>query len=272
MRIALAGKGGAGKTTISATLARLLAQRVPVVAVDADSNPNLAAALGVPPGKVTQQAVLPSGMVSRRRDGAALKDSVEAVLDRHAVVAAGGVRVVLMGSPAHAGEGCLCSAHATVSALLADLGERPGSATVIDMEASPEHLSRGTARHVDTLLLVTEPYYRSLETVRRLALLARELPIPSIGVVANKVRAEGEFEAVAEFCERHDLELVARIPRSDAVLDADTAGVPLLDRVSAGGADGGGAEVVAAVAALADRLLAHSQRDTATTGLTVQGA
>jgi CO dehydrogenase maturation factor len=250
VRIAVAGKGGAGKTTISATLARLVARERTVVAIDADSNPNLAAALGVPPGALPGSAVLPTGLVSRRLDGPALRDDVEAVLASHAVTAPGGVRVVLMGAPAHAGEGCLCSAHATVSALLADLGERPDVVTVMDVEASPEHLSRGTARHVDALLLVTEPYYRSLETVRLLAGLARELPIPRLGVVANKVRSDSDAEAVEAFCERHDLELLARIPRSEAVVDADVAGVPVVEH--------GATEFVAAVGALAERVLGVS--------------
>lgn len=255
MRIALAGKGGAGKTTIAATLARLLTARASVVAVDADSNPNLSAALGLAPAAVTGEAVLPAGLVSRRIEGPALTSPVESVLDSHAMSTSDGVRVVLMGAPAHAGEGCLCSAHATVSALLADLGDRPETVTIIDMEASPEHLSRGTARHVDTLLLVTEPYYRSLETVRRLADLARGLPIPRVAVVANKVRSSSDRDAIEEFCERHGLELMAAVPRSEAVVDADTAGGTLLDRVCSGEAGGAGADVVTAIQVLADRLL-----------------
>jgi CO dehydrogenase maturation factor len=261
MRVALAGKGGAGKTTISATLARLLAARGEVVAVDADSNPNLATALGLSPDSATSHAVVPHALVSRRADGAALKDPVEAVLQRHALVTADGIRVLLMGAPDHADQGCLCSAHATVSALLADLGGQPDVAVIIDMEASPEHLSRGTARHVDTLLLVTEPYYRSLETVRRLAQLARELPIPAIGVVANKVRNDDELEAITEFCGRHGLELLAVVPRSDAVVDADIAGVTLFDQLLAAGSDGAGHDVMAAVTGLADRLQAAAMAD-----------
>ena len=98
-----------------------------------------------------------------------------------------------MGKPAHAEEGCLCSAPAVASGLLGDLGG--DTMTVIDMEASPEHLSRGTTRHVDAVLLVAEPYDRSLETVRRLAALARDLPIARIATVTNKVRSAADAEA-----------------------------------------------------------------------------
>ncbi len=227
MRIAVAGKGGAGKTTISATMARLIARSgTPVCAIDADSNPNLGSALGVT-GPV---AALPATIVSRRLDGPALKEPVERVLERHTASGPDGVRLALMGMPAHAHEGCLCAAHATVSATLGDLASHPELVTIVDMEASPEHLSRGTARHVDVLLIVTEPYYRSLETVRRLAALAAELPIARVAVVANKVRQASDEDAVRAFCERHNLELCGVVPYSDAVVTADLQAAPVIDR------------------------------------------
>ncbi|MBA2318597.1 MAG: P-loop NTPase [Euzebyales bacterium] len=236
MRIALAGKGGAGKTTIAATLARLLASDgFDVVAIDADSNPNLASALGVATDDANQAPhALPSSIVSRRLDGPGLKDGVDAVLAAHGVVAPDGVRLAHMGMPAHADEGCMCAAHATVSSLLADLGDRPRGMTIVDMEASPEHLSRGTARHVDLLLLVAEPYYRALETARRLAALAAQLPIARVAVVANKVRGEADGEVITAFCERHDLELLAVVPWGEEVLDADAARQPLVEAAASG--------------------------------------
>ncbi|MDQ3974250.1 MAG: cobyrinic acid a,c-diamide synthase [Actinomycetota bacterium] len=248
MRVALAGKGGAGKTTIAATIARLAGGLgFPVVAIDADSNPNLATALGIAPERAAQVPYLPGTLVSRRLGGPSLTEPIDAVLDRYAVAGPDGVRLALMGMPAHADEGCLCSAHATVSAVLSDLGSRPETVTVVDMEASPEHLSRGTARHVDVLLLVAEPYYRSLETTRRLAQLAGELPISQVAVVANKLRSASDADAVEEFCARHRLDVVAQLPWSEAVVDADRHRVPLVQR-----ADG---EVVAAISGLVGRLL-----------------
>lgn len=225
MRVALAGKGGVGKTTVSATMARLAArQGRTVLGLDADSNPNLALALGA--GQMP--AGLPADLVSRRFDGPALRVPVEKVIGEHGLSAPDGVRVLAMGSPAHAGEGCLCSAHATVSALLADAG-RSEMDVIVDMEASPEHLSRGTARHVDVLLLVTEPYYRSLEATRRLALLAAELPLDRVAVVMTKLRSPGDAEAVEEFCERHGLAVAGRVPWSQAAVSSDVAGQALLD-------------------------------------------
>lgn len=227
MRVALAGKGGAGKTTVAATLARLAARAGRrVVCIDADSNPNLAVALGIAPERAP--AALPPSIVSRRFDGPALTSPLDDVLAHHAVVGPDGIRLALMGMPGHADEGCMCSAHATVSSTLAELGGRDLLA-LVDLEASPEHLSRGTARHVDVLLLLAEPYYRSLETVRRMAQLAAELPIPRVEVVANKLRDDTDRDAIAEFCERHGLELVGGIPWDDDVLDADRDRVPLTE-------------------------------------------
>jgi len=230
MRVAFAGKGGAGKTTIAATLARLAARRgTDVVAIDADSNPNLAAALGVGRATAAALAGIPAGTVSRKLTGPSLNVSLDEVLHSHGTEAPDGVRLLLMGEPAHAGEGCLCSAHAAVSAVLADLGESPGTLTVVDLEASPEHLSRGTARFADLLVLVTEPYYRSLEATRRLADLSAELPATRTVVVVNKVRSSADGQAVAEFCDRHYLISLGEVPFSDAVVDADRAALPLLD-------------------------------------------
>jgi CO dehydrogenase maturation factor len=244
VRVAVAGKGGAGKTTLSATLARLAAQRGHrVVCLDADSNPNLAVALGIagdqPPGS------LPVSAVSRRLDGPALSEPVHDLLAQHGTPGPDGIVLASMGMPAHAEEGCLCSAHGVVRAALADLAD-PDTVTVVDLEASPEHFSRGTARHVDVLLLVAEPYYRSLETVRRMAALASELPIPTVGVIGNKVRDEQDRDAMEAFCDRHNLALLGLVPWDDTVLDADRARTPLAEVAPDG-------PVVAAVAALLDR-------------------
>ncbi len=247
MRLALAGKGGAGKTTISATLARLSARAgIPVVAIDADANPNLGVALGVDAASAQALRPVSPALVSRRIGGAGLTEPVERVLERHAVRGPDGVRLLGMGAPAHADEGCLCSAHAVVSSLLEDLAA-PDRLVVVDMEASPEHLSRGTVRHVDVICMVAEPYYRSLETVRRMALLVDELPVERLAVVANKVRSSADEQAIGEFCDRHGFELVGSVPWSDEVVAADRARVPVVDWPAA-------APVVVAIADLSGAL------------------
>lgn len=236
MRIAIAGKGGAGKTTLCAAASRLAARAGHrVVAIDGDTNPNLHAAIGIDPA-ADLPPFLPASLVARRFDGPRLTETIDDVLARYAMPAPDGVHLLRMGMPQHADEGCLCSAHATVSAVLADLAAGVGdgdggqrTVTMLDLEASPEHLSRGTARHADVLVLVAEPYFRSLEAVRLQASLAAETSIGRIVIVANKCRTAEDSAAIDQFCARHELELIASLPWSDAVLDADGALTSLLD-------------------------------------------
>lgn len=251
LRVAVAGKGGAGKTTLSSTLARLFAREGhDVIVVDGDSNPNVATALGIDREHAEAIQPLPMGLVSRNLKGnAALKEPVMDIVRRYGGAAPDDVHVLKMAMPAHADEGCLCSAHATVSALLADIEELDNTISILDLEASPEHLSRGTTRHVDALLLVVEPYYRSFETAKRMAALAAELPIPVVGVVANKLRSPDDASAIAEYCTRHGLTLLGELPWSTEVLDADKAEIPVIDYDPSG-------PVVVAVSKLRERLSA----------------
>lgn len=101
--------------------------------------------------------------------------------------------------------------------------------TIIDMEASLEHLSRGTVRHVDALLVVTEPYYRSLETARRTFPLAGGLGINHLYTIVNKIRSPEDERAVGDFCRRNEMEIIARVPFDEAVMEADQNGRSLYD-------------------------------------------
>lgn len=101
--------------------------------------------------------------------------------------------------------------------------------TLMDMEASIEHLSRGTVRHVDALLIVVEPYYRALETAGRIVPLARGLGIPRIYGIANKIRTSQDEAAVKAYCKNHELELIASIPFDENVTEADRTGRAVLD-------------------------------------------
>ncbi len=97
------------------------------------------------------------------------------------------------------------------------------------MEASIEHMSRGTIKFVDVLLVVLEPYYRSLETAGRIVPLARGLGIPRIYGIANKLRSLQDEEAVKAYCRNHDLELIATIPFDENVVEADRTGRAVID-------------------------------------------
>src|SRR5262245_5869583 len=120
--------------------------------------------------------------------------------------------------------------------------------TVVDLEAGLEHLSRGTARHVDTLLLIAEPYFKSLEAAQRSFALAKDLGIVRIYMVANKVRSSRDEETVREFAGRHAVEVVGVVPFDPAVVEADERGVGVMDQAP-------DAASVVAIRRLADQLL-----------------
>jgi CO dehydrogenase maturation factor len=121
--------------------------------------------------------------------------------------------------------------------------------TIVDLEAGLEHLSRGTARHVETLLVVGEPYFKSLETASRSFALAKDLGIAHVRMVANKVRTPRDEETVREFAARHGLPIAAVVPYDEAVVSADERGMALIEYQPA-------APSVAAIRRLADDLVA----------------
>ncbi len=117
----------------------------------------------------------------------------------------------------------MCGAHAAVRHLLGGMQES-NVITVIDMEAGLEHLSRGTDRHVDALLVVAEPYFKALETARRCVELGRELKIPRVAAVAIKFRSNRDLEVVRKYAASHNIEILAEVPYDDEILSADLAG------------------------------------------------
>jgi len=100
---------------------------------------------------------------------------------------------------------------------------------VVDMEAGLEHLSRGTGRHVGRIVAVLEPYYRSMETARNVVLLATELGVPDIVVVANKVRDDADRTAITEFCRAHGMRLVGEVPYDLALAEVERSGQAPID-------------------------------------------
>ncbi len=223
MKLAVAGKGGSGKTSISGTLARLFARRGhDVLAIDGDSNPNLALTLGVDPDLMDAVPTLPADLLRRTGDGGIeLTRSFDEVAATHSLEAPDGVRLLVMALPKYAGTGCLCSMHAVVKTLIQAAPTGEHDVTILDTEASPEQFSRGTTQHADGVLTVVEPYYKSMETGRRMAALALDLGIPEIGIVANKVRDEHELEAVQEFAEANGLRIAGVVPFDGNMQDAE---------------------------------------------------
>ena len=119
--------------------------------------------------------------------------------------------------------------HATVRSVIGAASEADEDVCILDTEASPEHLSRGTARYADTMLTVVEPYYKSLETGRRMAMLGTDLGLERVALVANKIRDERELRAVEEFAEKHGLEVAGVVPYDEQLPEAERAEAAPLD-------------------------------------------
>ncbi len=119
--------------------------------------------------------------------------------------------------------------HATVRSVIEVAAGNEREVCILDTEASPEHLSRGTARYADAMYAVVEPYFKSLETGRRMAALANDLGLEKVALIANKVRDDKELAAVQEFADKHDLEVAGVVPFDDRLPEAERAGTAPLD-------------------------------------------
>ena len=143
----------------------------------------------------------------------------------------------------------MCGAHAAVRHLLGGMMQAEHPVTIVDMEAGLEHLSRGTGRHVDTLVVVLEPYYKALETGRRAAELGKELGVSRVVAVANKLRDADDAAAVRDFARSNGLSLAGEIPLDEEIRKGDLAGRAPIDLP--------GSPAIAAIATLADHILDH---------------
>ncbi len=235
MKIAIAGKGGVGKTTISGTLCRVLGQiGNKVLAIDGDPNPNLSTVVGIDKD-ATPPPRLSTDIIERVEEGEKswrfqVKMPFDEILGTYGQNAPDNITLLMVGAPEKAGTGCMCGSHTVVRELIhsALTAENQGI-MVVDTEASLEHMKRGTSRHVDKIFTVVEPYYRSLEAASRFAKMARELGIKEVEAIANKVRTEEDEQAIRDYCKKIDLPIAVMIPFDEKVTDADLRGVSVMD-------------------------------------------
>lgn len=199
MKLAIAGKGGVGKTTLVALLAREAAVRgYRVLAVDADPDSNLATTLGF------SQPIVPLSEEDRlvaERAGSGglirLNPMVNDILDRYSVER-NGIRLLVLGGIRRGGGGCACPANILLKALLHHLLTKQSELILVDMEAGIEHLGRGTVEAVDALLAVVETDRRTLETAERTVRLAREIGIERVFAVGNKIKGADDETVIRE--------------------------------------------------------------------------
>lgn len=257
MKIGVVGKGGAGKTTVSAMLSRALSERGRrVLAVDTDSNPNLGISLGLDPVQTEAVPTIPRSVVVGARGDL----TVSEIMSDYAVATPGGVALMSALRVTHAGAGCTCGGHATVRSLLSQALESEVTDTVIDMEAGIEHLSRsgGTLAHADVLVLVMEPSYKAVITARRTIALAADLGIGAWLGLGNKAADAGQRDALERLCRRLDVPLDVVLPASADLVKADRLG-RMLERSAA-------TEVWQGVEELADLLLSVDAEGAAPAG------
>lgn len=225
MKLAIAGKGGVGKTSITGTLARMMARRGRrVLAIDNDLNPNLSLTLGIPASRLSGLPTFPAEIVRRNDDGVyELAMSLAQICESCAVPAPDGVSLLVSAEPREAATGCLGAMHMAVRGIIAAAPDGEDDVCIVDLEASTEHLLVATAEHADAMYAVVEAYGKSLETGRRVAVLARDLGLPRVGLIANKVRDERDVATVAAYAERHGIDLIGAIPHDDCFHQADRA-------------------------------------------------
>ncbi|MFC1813407.1 AAA family ATPase [Thermodesulfobacteriota bacterium] len=225
--IALAGKGGTGKTTVAGMLIKYLLKKdlTPILAVDADSNANLNEVLGLDVDETLGDARenmkkgnVPSGMT---------KDIFISMKLEQAVVESDGYDLIVMGQPE--GPGCYCAANTLLTGFLEKLTNNYPY-IVMDNEAGMEHISRLTTKNVDLLLIVSDTSRRAIQAATRINELAKSL---NIGVsksclIINQTK-NSPPDAVFDMINKVGLELAGTIPEDDTVYEFDLNGRPTVE-------------------------------------------
>lgn len=233
MKIAVTGKGGVGKTTLSSVLARLYAEEGrPVLCADADPDANLGLALGFTEEEL--QGLTPVSQMSdliAERTGAEkggygaffkINPRVDDIPDRFALEK-NGVKLLAMGTIDSGGSGCVCPESVVLKRVMSNLVLGRDEVVILDMEAGLEHLGRGTADFVEMFIVVVEPGARSVQTYKNVRRLAADLGVQKTRVVANKVRSDEDEEFLRSNIPEEDFLGVIRY--SAGVIDADRSAV-----------------------------------------------
>jgi len=237
-KIAVTGKGGVGKTTVTSLLAHTYAQQERrVIVIDADPSPNLAWALGFPPELVSQiTPIAEMEALIEERTGAKpggvggwfkLNPQVDDIPERFSAEHRG-IRLLQLGTVKKGGGGCICPESVLLKTLVTHLLlDRSSEEVIMDMEAGVEHLGRATAQAVDAFLIVVEPGRRSLQTAELIQKLATDIGIPRLYLVGNSVRDERDRQFISEY--GPDLPILGFLSYSPEAIEADMQGVSVFE-------------------------------------------
>lgn len=239
MKLAISGKGGVGKTTFAALLIRTLSRDGRrVLAIDADPDANLAAALGIADAdKITPIADMKDlvfertgaqpgsigGYFSLNPKVDDLPEALSAKLEN--------IKLMRLGGVSKGGAGCICPESSLLKALVRHVVLQRDEVVVMDMEAGIEHLGRATAKAVDKLIVVVEPGRRSIDTAGHIKQLASEIKLNNIAVVGNKIRGPKDEAFLKEHL--NGFEFLGFLPFDDALIEADLQGQSPFDVDSA---------------------------------------
>ncbi len=237
MKLAIAGKGGVGKTTLAALLAYIYAEQgQKVIAIDADPAASLANALGLPPELVAQaQPIAEMDALIEERTGAkpgavggffSLTPRVDDIPGRFSVIHRG-IKLLRLGTVRGGGMGCICPESAMLKALVTHLVLYQNETLIMDMEAGLEHLGRATAGAVNAFIAVAEPGKRSLDTAQRIRNLAAEIGVQTVYLVGNKVHDESELEFIKSHVD--GMTFMGYLPFDPAAGEADRSGQAVFD-------------------------------------------
>lgn len=242
MKLAISGKGGVGKTTLTALLAQVYADAGrDVLAVDADPSPCLAGALGFP--VELRQGLKPIAEMDElifERTGArpgtvggffTINPRVDDLPERFSIQHRG-VRLLEMGAVDLGGSGCICPESAMLKTLMTHLLFRKDDVLLLDMYAGVEHLGRATVDFVDAMLVVVEPTRRSLGTAVQIQKLAGDIGLKRLWLVGNKVRGGDEADFLADAAP-DGMPLLGWLQADLAVQEADRLGYPVYEHVPA---------------------------------------
>lgn len=240
LKLAIGGKGGVGKTTVTSLIARSIAalnKDTKVIAIDADPVANLAAALGIDESRPITPVSELSDLIAERTGAKpgtmggffTLNPKVDDIPDRFSIEK-DGVKLLVMGTVQQGGSGCICPESTILKALMNHLVLARNEVVVMDMEAGIEHLGRATSGSVDALIVVVNPGKRSRVAADKIRKLGKDIGIKNIVVLGNRVKSEADKQLIKDSMK--DYKILGFMPEMDEIVTADRNGKRPFDDIS----------------------------------------